>query len=479
MTGKVFRINRRSMMAGASASLGLSALTACSREPNTSKDADVIIVGAGLSGLFCATWLSDAGYRVKVLEASNRIGGRMWTLNDLPGEPETGGAQIGQSYARIRYAAERFGVKIIDDAPGSRDETLLAIGDKLIRQNEWASSPDNPLPDEFKRLPPSAALFMAAAASNPFSWAGDWRTEAAFAQDISAAAFLKNLGFSSEAQNLINVSLNANALDTYSMLNVWRSLQIFQQDSGIGPSGGAKGGSQRIPEAMAAALGENVITNFSATSIRHDDAGVVVADGDRKMRADFCVLALPFPALRKIALDPAPNGAQAEAIAALPYTQIMQLHLEATTPFWEEDGLPAAMWTDGPLERAFVTKDRNTREPVGLMAWINGHHTNALKSLDDSSLEKLAQAELKRLRPASDGNIKLRKAVRWTDDGSYAGGAYMHWAPGQVQNWAAVMGAPLGRIHFAGEHLSHLHTGMEGAMESGQNTAQNIIEITQ
>lgn len=478
MTNGVFRINRRAVTLGLGASLGASALSACSRRPAIGKDADVVIVGAGLSGLFCATWLTDAGRRVKVLEAGERIGGRLWTLDDLPGAPEAGGSEIGQSYARIRYAAERFGIRIIDEAR-PRSETLLAVGDRLIRQADWASSPDNPLPEKFKGMPPSTALFAAAAPRNPFSWAGDWRTDAAFAQDVSADAFLAGLGFSAEARNLINVSLNANALDRYSMLNVWRTLQIYQQDSGIGPSGGAEGGAQRIPEAMAAALGDDMITKFKAASIRHDNGGVAISDGARTIRADFCVLALPFPALQAIEIDPAPSGAQADAIASLPYTQIMQLHLEAETPYWEQDGLPPAMWTNGPLERIFATRDRESGAPTGLLAWINGDHATTLSALDDEALRKLAAAELKRLRPASEGRIRLRKAVRWTEQSSYAGGAYMHWAPGQAQQWAGVMGAPLGRVFFAGEHLSHLHTGMEGAMESGQNTAQAIIDFSQ
>jgi len=52
----------------------------------------------------------------------------------------------------------------------------------------------------------------------------------------------------------------------------------------------------------------------------------------------------------------------------------------------------------------------------------------------------------------------------------------MHWAPGQIAKWAGHMGAPAGRLSFAGEHLSHLHTGMEGAMESGENAALYLLD---
>lgn len=475
MTSAVYRIDRRAFTMGLSA----AALTACARTPKVSKDADVIIVGAGLSGLFAGLWLVDAGYRVKVLETSARIGGRMWTLDDLPGKPEAGGSQIGQSYARIRYAADRTGLAIIDDAESARSDSLIAIGDASVLQSEWATSPLNVMPPALKRAAPGAALFAAVGSENPLDWAGAWRTPEAFAKDVSATAFLEGHGFSAEARRLVNATLNANDLDTYSMLNVWRSMQLFAEDRGVGPSGGVEGGSQRLPEAMAASLGDAVMTNFSVKSITHDDAGVTVTNGTDSLHADFCILAAPFPAVAKMAIDPAPAGPQGDAIASLPYTQIMQLHLEPQTPFWESDGLPPVMWTDGPLERIFTVKDRASQEIVGLLAWINGDHARNAAAMTDDQLEAVAQAEFAKLRPASEGKVRLRKAVRWIDRQNVTGGAYMHWGPGQAEKWATVMGAPLGRLYFAGEHLSHLHTGMEGAMESGQNTATAIIEASQ
>ena len=71
---------------------------------------------------------------------------------------------------------------------------------------------------------------------------------------------------------------------------------------------------------------------------------------------------------------------------------------------------------------------------------------------------------------------KAHAGVRWDEDQPLSGGAYMHWAPGQIQPWAERVTQPSGRLHFAGEHTSFLHTGMEGAMESGERAAYAIIE---
>jgi monoamine oxidase len=461
-------IERRRFLAATALALG-----GCGPWTRRRKDADVIVAGAGLSGLFAAMELVDKGMRVVVLEGSNRIGGRLLTLDGLPGRPEGGGAQVGQSYARIRYAAQKLGIAVIEDAPAAREDRLLAVGEQQVLQSAWAESDLNPFPETWRAAPPDGALFAVAGSDNPFTAPSDWR--AAQDRDQSAADYLEAKGFSEKARRLIDVALNANRLETYSMVNVWRTLQLYAVDATLGRPGDIEGGSQRLPEAMAAALGDAVRLNAPVSAVSADAAGVAVRAGGRSLQADFCVLALPFPALGAVALDPAPTGPQRDAIADLPMTQILQLHLEARTPFWETDGLPAAMWTDGPLERIFATRDRADGSVVAFNAWVNGAHASELDKLDDSALESLAQQEFARLRPASGGTVKLLKAVRWTRS-SYAGGAYMHFAPGQAAAWAKPMARPIGRIHLAGEQLSYLHTGMEGAMESGQRAALAILD---
>ena len=420
--------------------------------------------------------MQAVGMKTVTLEGSDRIGGRLYTLDDVSGRPEAGGEQVGQTYARIRYAAEQTGIRITDGASGEREPRALAVGDTILAPSVWKDSALNPFPDTFRSAAPDSALFAAAARSNPFSRLDDWSTEAGRRADFSAAEFLRNEGFNDQSLRLINVALNGNDLETYSMINLWRSLTLFAKDRELGASGSIEGGAQRLPEAMAAKLGA-VHTGSTVRAIEQDAHGVVVRTDAEIWRADYCILALPFPAVEKIALDPAPTGMQAAAIAGLPYTQILQLHLEPEMQFWEQDGIPLSMWSDGPLERIFVK--RNEKGGVtSLTAWINGDAARDLARDDDASLEMLARSEFKRLRPASEGRVRLLKAVRWTNGASYAGGAYMHWAPGQVQSWAEEMAAPLGRIFFAGEHLSYLHTGMEGAMEAGERAALAILEAS-
>ena len=438
--------------------------------------ADVIILGAGLSGLHAARMLSAEGMRVLVLEAASRAGGRMLTLDNIPGKPEGGGQQVGQTYARIRKSALDLGLKVLA-YPARASGAALAVGGRLIAMGDWASAPENPFPEPFRALTPSAALLVAAGRSNPFADNYAWR-EAAPGSDMTADAFLEGLGFDAAARALIDVSLNGNALSSYSMANVWRSLTLYREDAALGASERIEGGSSRLTEAMASSLAEaSLRLNVVVREIADRGTFAEVRTETETLTAPFVICTLPFAAMRqKVKLAPAeadPVARQrAEAIAALPYTSIHQIHVVPDTRYWEADGLPAEMWTDSPIERVFANYDE-AGEVASLTCWVNGRGAQTGKS--DEDWFELASAEFQRLRGTK---VRGLSVVRWDQGQALSGGAYMHWAPGQISDWATQMGLPSGRVHFAGEHLSYLHTGMEGAMESGERAAYEILEAS-
>lgn len=462
-------LNRRSVLAAGALA------AACAPATLRARDADVLVLGAGLSGLAAARMLEREGMSVLVLEATDRVGGRVLTLDDLPDHPNAGGSQVGGGYARFRAAASELGVELENDV-GDRRPTLIAIGDRLIAPSAWAASSENPFSGPLRASPPSAVLFAASGASNPLVDLESWLSPASAVHDVSAADYLSRAGLTDEAKRLVDIGLNANRLSTYSMLNVWRTATLYRADAEFGPVSIVKGGAQRLPEAMAAALTRPPRLGAKVGAIAADERSVRVSlDNGEEISASFVVAALPFPALRNISIDAAMNEAQLEAISQLPYTQIIQIYLQTETPFWERDGLPPDMWTDGPLERIFCQRT-STGEPNGVfLAWINGDGCAAFAQKSDAEIEAMAHQTFARLRPSSEGRLRMLRVVRWTAENSHAGGAYMHFAPGQIGRWADRMGAAAGRLHFAGEHLSRFYTGMEGAMESGEAAAAAIL----
>ncbi|HLF11063.1 MAG TPA: FAD-dependent oxidoreductase, partial [Gammaproteobacteria bacterium] len=82
--------------------------------------------------------------------------------------------------------------------------------------------------------------------------------------------------------------------------------------------------------------------------------------------------------------------------------------------------------------------------------------------------------DIERIRPAARGQLELIGLHSWGGD-PYAAGAWAYFRPGEVRRFAATMGEPHGRIHFCGEHLATASRGMEGAMESGERAALEVL----
>jgi len=463
-------LSRRAVIAGIGAS---SVLGAC-RTRTDKFDAEVIILGAGLSGLYAANILAAEGKDVLVLEASDRVGGRMQTIYQNGAYTEGGGEQIGASYARILDRANQLNIQL-KIASSARGGTTYFYKGQTFKPGEWRTFPDHPLPPPFTGGGASSALFGLGAKNNPLQSAGDWRSDRHYTFDVSAEKFLSSNDLDAEAQAFVNHSLNANDLKSYSMMNVFRSLFLYSKSSDMGPSLYVDGGVQNLLDSMGA--GHNVKLGQAVKSISTDDNGVTIkTQNGGRFRAQHCICSIPFGALRNVAIKAPISTVQRQAINQLPYTQILQIHFETEQAYWDKDGLPADMWTDTPIERIFANRNLDGDLTGLARMWINGTGASNLMDKSDDELKVFAQDWANKIRPTI-GKLGVYKIQRWTKNNPLAGGAYMHWAPGQIRKWAESMGAPAQNLSFCGEHLSHLHTGMEGAMESGENAALHLLGI--
>ncbi len=440
---------------------------------------DVLVLGAGLAGLHAAGLLEAAGLRVRVLEATQRLGGRVRTLDDLPGRPETGGTQIGAAYTRLVAAAQRLGLPL--QASG-RSPLLLDEGMVLFIQGQrynrasWAQASSNPLPAGLRELPPDRALGRLVGA-NPLQALADWRSPAHAALDVPLGAELRARGLNPAALRLLDVN-NAygDSLDETSLLH----MHYVQRNTAElikvpGPVLNVVGGNQRLPEAMARQLRGDVLLGRRATEISTSPGGVTVRCADRSLHhARHAVCTLPLPALRRLRFLPGLPSRHAEAVQLAAYAQVTQLHLEVLRPFWEADGLLPYLWSDGPLERLFPRDQLGQGRAETLTVWINGAGCRRWDALNDDEAGRLLAEELANVYPSSRGAVRLVRRVAWQQSPE-AGGAWINWRPGQISRYAQHLATPLGGIHFAGEHTGLLFRGMEAAMESGERAAAEIL----
>lgn len=485
---------RRFLSTAAASGLGASSLSVTATGKPRGRQiehCDVAVIGAGLAGLNAASILAAEGLRVRLLEGSGRVGGRVWTARGWHGEPDLGGVQIGPMYARVRDVARRLNIAL---APGAHVNAPYSyvLGEQLIPAKQWESSPLNQLADSEKRVPPQGLNSFYVEQRTPFAELDDWLKPEAAQFDLSLGAWLRAKGASEEAQRLIRLTQGLDSIDTPSVLRMLqegtrsradvrsvvateetRGMDVFQRFALA--SSHAVGGTDRIPQAMARSLGDSLFLRHVVTEIRQaaGECHIHCSNG-RRFRSRFVVVAAPFSALRNIKMSPAWPAVQGEAVAAMPYHNQSQVWLRVKSPYWDADGIEASMWTDGAftLIRQQIEPD-GRRDLVSCLAFNDRART--LDAMTHADRGRFAIATLEKIRPSLRGQLEFVGAHSWLQVPLVRGCSFQ-LLPGRAFDWAQQLLRPHGLVHIAGEHTRRLEVGMEAAMESGERVALEILE---
>lgn len=458
----------------------------------TDSDIDALVLGAGLSGLEAALTLEDNGLRVRVLEGRQRVGGRLYTLTDLPGHPEVGGNTVSAAYGRVIAAGRRYGVELVDVAPryaAFPDRQELFVGGEHIPPDKWPTHPRNPFEGEFRALLPAVWGRSVLRQRREFTDLAAWHDAAHARYDRSVHDFLRAQGASDRAIALgyeTNMPYGTESAHDVSVLQLafvdhWQT--INRGRAGAAPAAGDRlvgvfrGGNQNLPVAMSKRLRGDLLLGRRATAIEQDAAGVTVrcSDGSQH-RARTVVCSVPFPVLRDVALDPLPPAAQWSAIQTLGAKPITQFHLVPRRPFWEADGLSPAFWSDGLSGSVLANRDGpDPRQVTSLTVWCSGRNARFLDRFPREEAARMVVADIERLRPAARGALRVSAVHSWEQD-PFAGGTWAIFRPGQVAEFAASMAKPHDRLFFCGEHTAIAARGMEAALESAERVALEVLQ---
>jgi monoamine oxidase len=432
----------------------------------------VAVLGAGLAGLVAARDLEADGAKAIVLEARDRVGGRVHTVRSgfVGGQHAEAGADlIDGGQAEIRDLARELGLTTV----------------RILRRG-WgfygATAGGHPRAGVGADVFDEAARLLAGEIDD-YRLAG-LRWDSAVASAIgrrSVAEWLDAIdaspGFRARIRGLRGFFL-ADPEDL-------SLLALVDQFAAAGPPGAedffrVQGGNDLLAERLAARLKTKVRLRYIVTRVVRSAAGVVVTCEHRgrrhELKADFCVSALPATTLRKVVFEPALPVLQRRAIATLRYGPATRMLIQFDRRFWRRATRPSAFGSD-QATGAVWDGNENQRGRAGILSLLAGG--GAAAALREIAAAGGVEEVTRRLAwLGTPATILGSTLVSWDRD-PWAGGGYAVFGPSFDPSLRPWLARPAGRVLFAGEHTSLRWQGyMNGAIESGRRAAAEVRALT-
>ena len=391
------------------------------------------VVGAGLAGLTAADELQRAGAEVVVLEARDRVGGRVWSRRlDNGAVVEMGAEFILPGNTAIVELAERLGLGLWQKG--------MRYGDREPRGGAGVT--------------PEQLAHAVAAVGEALP---------RVAPELTATQFLAELDVEPGAREALLARVEISSANSADLVAARDLGGIAHVDREPAPS--IAGGNQNVALDLAEALGPAVRLSSPVGRIAWNEDGVRLSAGGSELDADACVVAVPAGILHRIAFEPALPAALADALGRVRYGQAAKLFvpLRRPAPPSAVMSVPERYWT--------WTATGAGDEPQPVVSAFAGS-PRALDGLDVAAGAERWLSSLERLRPDLEldpGGVLLST---WSDD-PWAGAAYSTSPPPGL---AEACGRPVGPLAFAGEHLGGPFAAlMEGAIRSGRAAAGALL----
>ena len=392
------------------------------------------MIGAGLAGLAAADELRRAGAEVVVLEARDRVGGRVWSRRLENGAVVEMGAEfVLPGNHVLRETAARLGLELADKG--------MRYGSREFRGGT---------PVEPARLDAAVAAIDAALASSGH-------------RGGSALDVIDALGLDPATREAILARVEVSAACPAGEVDAEALAGVAHIDDAPSPS--VAGGNQRLARELAARLAGAVRLSSPARSIAWDARGVRAGTDSGEVEADACVIAVPACVLGAIGFEPGLPDRVAGALRAVPYGHAAKLFapLRRPAPPSAVLSVPERYWS------WTAAGEGGDVQPV-VSAFAGS--ARALEALGVADGPERWARSLEELRPDLDLERDAAFLSTWDDD-PWAGAAYSVWVGAEATR---VLSERHGPFVFAGEHTAgEWHGLMEGALRSGRRAAAGLV----
>jgi monoamine oxidase len=442
-------------------------------------EADVAVVGAGIAGLVAARELAAAGKDVVVLEARDRVGGRV--LNHaLPDGTvvELGGQWVGPTQLRMAKLTAELGLETFPTY--NTGEHLAHVRDKQIRYGTRPGLGPLVLAD----IGQAQARLDRLAARVPLEvpWTADR------AQRLDAQTFetwIQRNACTTSGREMLRLYAEAVFAAEASDFSLLHALFYTHSGGGIdalaGTAGGAQqdrfvGGSQLVPLRLAEQLGDRVRLGAPVRRIEQRATGATVHADGVDLTAAHVIVAVPPTLAGRIAYDPPLPALRDQLTQRVPAGSVIKCHAMYDTPFWRDAGLTGQATGDRGAVKVVFDNSPPGGTPGVLLAFLEGAAARGLNRARPDERRSAVLGSLVDFFGHQAADPVEYVELDWSEE-EWTRGCYgAHFPTGVWTQYGPALRAPVGCIHWAGAETATVWSGyMDGAAQSGERAAAEVL----
>lgn len=437
----------------------------------------VIIVGAGISGLIAARHLLSNNISVQILEAQDRIGGRVVDFESVSGETfSLGGDWFGAGETKWNQLLADLELESVT-MPSSKGKNLLRLQEQTYaftdEESQWlppvALPADLVGPELARAFAEIAKLAEQVSTAMPHLGPPAW--------DILTLDEWSQTQIEDETQRkLFAMVVRQEIGRELCEISLLTYLFIYQSAvRQLGDNRVVRGGTQRVIEKMAASLMPYIQLNTPVSSIQQHDSGIQVTAQSNAFWADEVILALSPAVVNRITFQPALPEDKQQLYANMQMGNIIKCVITYPEPFWSVQGLSGNILSDkGPLE---CTLDASFQTACGaLLGYITGAEARKWSKCSQKQRKQAVLLQLEDFLGKATHEPLEYMDINWPQTPWIGGAYYASMTPGTLAAHGKALRKPFGRIHWAGTETSEDWCGtLEGAILAGERAAHEIL----